>query len=101
MTTPDRTKPASVKDPGNVPTIFVDGFHGIQLKDFVVRMNLVAEWFNPQGNGGNEHTVVARLNMPLSVFVRIHEAMGQFIKELEQAGAIQRVEEPTEGQHKE
>ena len=60
-------------DSENTPTIFVDGIHGMQIRDGVLSLNLTRNIFGvPKSNMDGTHTeAVARLKIPLNAYLRI------------------------------
>lgn len=81
------------EDPGPLPildadtqTIFADGFHGFQMNNAVVRLNLIENIYPPDPETGAHRRVVARLAMGLSGLLMMHEALTPIIKQLEETG---------------
>lgn len=76
-------------DPGNAPDIFIDGYTGVSVKDGVVRLNLVTTRLNANMESATD-VIVSRLAMPLAVMLRVHEALGHLIRDLERDKVIVR-----------
>ncbi len=81
--------PQEIHDPGTVPHILIDGFQGLTLHEFVMRLNLITQNIDV-ATGALRPTVVARLSIPLPTFLRIQEAFEAAVRELEAKGIVTR-----------
>lgn len=90
------TDDAVMIDHPDAPDVYMDGFHGILVRDGVVRLNLYRDHAPPADTDGRlERHVVARLLMPLPVFLRVAEASARIVKDLEKDGIIALVAAPS------
>jgi hypothetical protein len=88
----------------DIPTIFIDGYHGISYNNGVVRINLT-EFVDPiDPVSGENKRVVARLALGLPALYAIYDALGIAISDMKDAGISLHDTPPTPDQsvsHKE
>lgn len=69
----NEAKKETIVDSTSVPSVFVDGIHGMSMRDSVVVINMTS-YVHPAPNsdlGEPFNQVVQRLTMPAAAFVRI------------------------------
>jgi len=59
-----------------IPTVLVDGFHGLGIVNNSVRINLYEEKFDPTNNEISRH-VITRLAIPIDGFLSFSETLWQ------------------------
>jgi hypothetical protein len=69
--------------PHDVPTVFIDGYHGVQIANGVARLNLVQEIYPPDPVSGQDRKVVARLVMGLPTLLALRASLDELINDIE------------------
>jgi hypothetical protein len=69
--------------PHDVPTIFIDGYHGVQIANGAARLNLVQEIYPPDPVSGQDRKVVARLVMGLPTLLALRSSLDELIGDIE------------------
>jgi hypothetical protein len=69
--------------PQDVPTVFIDGYHGVQIANGVARLNLVQDVYPPDPVSGHDRQVVARLAMGLPTLLALRSSVDGLINDIE------------------
>ena len=77
-----------MRDDNTAPTVYVDGYKGVQIKDSVAKINFFADHLNAESDTGYRK-VNLRLAMSVAVLLQTHEALSQLVQQLKDAGLIQ------------
>lgn len=76
------SKPAPTA-PNDVPTLFIDGYHGVQIANGVARLNLIQEIYPSDPVTGQDRKVVARLVMGLPTLLSLRASLDDLIGDIE------------------
>lgn len=71
----------------DVPTVFVDGYHGVQLSNGVVRINFF-ENVHPADPVSGERRIVQRLAMGMPALLSVATALNGFIEQMHKDGLL-------------
>ena len=80
--------PGPVVDRGDAPDLFVDGYQGVLLSNGAIRLNLYSARMNAETNK-NERVIVARLILPVPVFVFFYNAFTHLAQDMHKLGILQ------------
>lgn len=69
--------------PHDVPTLFIDGYHGVQIANGVARLNLIQEIYPADPVTGQDRKVVARLVMGLPTLLSLRASLDDLIGDIE------------------
>lgn len=69
--------------PHDVPTLFIDGYHGVQIANGVARLNLIQEIYPADPVSGQDRKVVARLVMGLPTLLALRSSLDELIGDVE------------------
>lgn len=67
----------------DVPTLFIDGYHGVQIANGVARLNLIQEVYPADPVTGQDRKVVARLVMGLPTLLALRASLDELSGDIE------------------